>query len=1076
MNKKSILTQSILVALILGTSTVVNAQSAEDFHTDEYKNLGDNALDIINADKAYAKGYTGKNVILGVCDQPTNFASPEFNRKENSELVDSEGNYDWSILIHGTHVSGIVAGDKNNLGSHGVAFNAEVKASNAGQNYQANGYFEINPHMYDYYLKHSEIKIINNSWAEPYYLSSIKNKDEYNKVIDECLKDEGFLSIKAAAENDKLLIFSAGNSGHTMPSIYNTVSNMYKKTKTNIISVTAGNSTGGALVKNSDGSINAQSNGIAIFSDLTQYREDYMVSAPGQNINAANANFASDGKIDEIYSGTSMAAPMVTGVGGLVQQAHPYMNSKQLGDVLLSTANNNINAVDGYFVTLQEDFNEETNKSDLKMNIFYTDGKSRSSDEIHKNLAKYYRENSEYVNSYFSVKNEDEFFNRFDSGRITTDTFYNVPIGSIFGQGIVDANKAVNGLGAINVRRLDKTDISENYTVNGNNETQALYKIDTKGYSGVWSNDIKEIRVGYIAENPLGDSNADFEGEDSDIKDLHDRYLYYKTNWIDKDKQDSFIVKKYIEEYNKDVEKSGLIGLHAGVYKQGEGILNLTGNNTYKGSSIVAEGTLQIDGSIAGDAYSINAGKIAGKGTINGNLYNGASVEGGSYGSADTLNIKGDFNGEGTIGVNSDGNKISSINVENTADISKMDIKAGTKASPNVQGNFITAGELIADKSIDNVEREFSGLLNGKVSINNNSASLSTVANNNTGVFNETFNALNNMYGKLANAGQKEEMQYLYAFDKDKAILSLGEITGGMQANLAHDIIKNRDVISAINKQTSLDREDSLWILNTKHWNSIDNVNAQGYSFTIGKDFTNDDEKYWGILFNYSNNSLNDSLNSGEYDSYNLGLYGGTTKNRANTLIGYLSYGIQDNDVTRNLLTTNSKLKSSYDSSTIGLGVKYSYDLDFAKEDKQSKWHKSPYAKLDMTYYDQKDFKEQGRSVYAQQFGDYDDTYVVGEIGISFDRSEENGSYGLNLGYKRIIDGSGQDMEISFVNDRTNTQFKTYSVEESKDHFIVGGYVDTKLSEKWSLAGQLEHDWSSNSKDLSASINFNYQF
>ena len=56
--------------------------------------------------------------------------------------------------------------------------------------------------------------------------------------------------------------------------------------------------------------------------------------------------------------------------------------------------------------------------------------------------------------------------------------------------------------------------------------------------------------------------------------------------------------------------------------------------------------------------------------------------------------------------------------------------------------------------------------------------------------------------------------------------------------NMAHDIIKNRDVVTAVEKQTNLDRADSLWILNTKHWQNVDDINAQGYSLTIGKDFT----------------------------------------------------------------------------------------------------------------------------------------------------------------------------------------------------------------------------------------------
>ena len=63
---------------------------------------------------------------------------------------------------------------------------------------------------------------------------------------------------------------------------------------------------------------------------------------------------------------------------------------------------------------------------------------------------------------------------------------------------MVDAGKAVRGLGAVNVRRLSAGDISDAYTVHGKAEKQALYSVDTQGFDSVWSNDIKEIRAGYL--------------------------------------------------------------------------------------------------------------------------------------------------------------------------------------------------------------------------------------------------------------------------------------------------------------------------------------------------------------------------------------------------------------------------------------------------------------------------------------------------------------------------------------------------------------------------------------------------
>ncbi len=63
-------------------------------------------------------------------------------------------------------------------------------------------------------------------------------------------------------------------------------------------------------------------------------------------------------------------------------------------------------------------------------------------------------------------------------------------------------------------------------------------------------------------------------------------------------------------------------GLHVGLLKSGKGVLKLNGNNTYQGPTVVTDGAIAINGSVAGDAYSENDGIIMGKGRINGTLYN----------------------------------------------------------------------------------------------------------------------------------------------------------------------------------------------------------------------------------------------------------------------------------------------------------------------------------------------------------------------------------------------------------------------------------------------------------------------
>lgn len=86
-------------------------------------------------------------------------------------------------------------------------------------------------------------------------------------------------------------------------------------------------------------------------SSLAKYVEDTTVAARGDNILSANSAYASQGTLDISLGGTSMAAPFVTGsLCPMVQRAFHYMSAKQLGDVLLSTANDNITVQSGLVV------------------------------------------------------------------------------------------------------------------------------------------------------------------------------------------------------------------------------------------------------------------------------------------------------------------------------------------------------------------------------------------------------------------------------------------------------------------------------------------------------------------------------------------------------------------------------------------------------------------------------------------------------------------------------------------------------------------------------------------------------
>ena len=1118
-NKK--LLSLIVLSLLLAKPYNVFAAGADSFRTDEYKAMGENVLDLINAAGAYAQGYTGKGVTVGVTDVGiVNFSHTEFSGKTGSGVVfdgleSSDVPLTWEAVYHPTHVAGIAAADKNGFGMHGVAYDADIASSSTIKHYYGDGFFESGSSFYDNYLTNPDIKIINNSWGDyNNYLSNVQNEEDFNEIIEYLQNDGSVIEIEKAVNNDKLLVFSAGNDGKLAAGFENNLDVLTsdKAFNDNIITVTAAKAN--SFTKNDNGGFNVKSDAIAIFSNLAMYNEDTTLSAPGWYINSANADFAASGEYYYSEPGTSMAAPMVTGVGALVQQAFPYLSGKQIGDVLLSTSNNNITNKSGYFINYTWGYDENRQINEY-YNILLTGNGSDLENIGWEKLYDYFKNNKETTINYFfggyesdwefyfgenrDVKSADEFKEKYKDilkAVANINVYRNVPLDVIFGQGIVDAGKAVNGLGAINVRRLDKSDISENYTVQGKSEKQALYTVDTQGYNSTWSNDISEIRAGYIDENPLGDDKIDFDGADSDIKDLHDRWVFYTTNSFD-ESGENWMTKYYMDQYNQQVAASGLAGLHAGLYKTGEGILALAGDNIYKGASIAAGGTLQIDGRVVGDVYSKGSGTIAGSGTINGDLYNNGAVEAGSWGAVSdkdgiiTLDVGGNFIGNGVIAVNTDGKQYGIINVEGEADVSGMRLKAGTFAAPGVTGTILTVGKnddnsIVKTLAITDTENsitgaeslntDFSGMLNGKVTNTGTKLELTTSISNNAGIDGARFNAFNGLYNNLT-TDEKQEMQRLYALNNGSLNNAVNELSQSesMHLELARNAIQNRDMRQAVARQQHLDRDEGLWAITGKNWGETDGgLTRHSYNLTLGKDFYNSDSAYAGALFAYSDNSIGGNNADGEYKNYSLGIYGGS-KNSPGTVTGYVSYGVQDNELNRHLGSAfshsgmGSKLESDYDSSVIGIGAKYAYDLHYGKEG----WHVSPYAALDYAHYKQDSFTERG-SVFGVRSGGFSDNYLTGELGFDFNREEENGKYGFSLAYKRILDGDTLDADFAFA--KGGNGFGVQSIDGSKNHIVASAYISSRLSDKWEIGGTLLHDWSSTDRDLSAAVNLNYYF
>lgn len=94
------------------------------FETSEY--LLSKSLKLINASSAYSRGYTGKDSVIGIIDTGIDTSSDQFKNKilfvqdfsSSGTVIDRVG--------HGTHVAGIAAAAKDEIGVHGVAYDAKL--------------------------------------------------------------------------------------------------------------------------------------------------------------------------------------------------------------------------------------------------------------------------------------------------------------------------------------------------------------------------------------------------------------------------------------------------------------------------------------------------------------------------------------------------------------------------------------------------------------------------------------------------------------------------------------------------------------------------------------------------------------------------------------------------------------------------------------------------------------------------------------------------------------------------------------------------------------------------------------
>ncbi|CAI1220551.1 autotransporter outer membrane beta-barrel domain-containing protein [Serratia quinivorans] len=332
-------------------------------------------LGAIHADQAYAAGYSGKGVKLGIFDQPVYAKHPEFAsqgkvinlvttgireytdpyipvkkgdvfRYDGTPSVDSDG----TLGSHGTHVGGIAAGNRDGGEMHGVAFNAQIISAENGDPGPEDGIILGNDGAvyqagWDALIA-SGVRIINNSWgigitekfdqggkdpAYPHFtLADAQKQFDQIKQILGTKAGGAYQGAIDAARSGIVTIFAAGNDYNlNNPDAMAGLAYFVPEIAPNWLSV--------ASLQDPN---NTGDYSISTFSSRCGYTASFCVAAPGSKV---YSSIIEGNSVDNLttgyakYSGTSMAAPHVAGSIAVLMERFPYMTGAQVASVLKTT-------------------------------------------------------------------------------------------------------------------------------------------------------------------------------------------------------------------------------------------------------------------------------------------------------------------------------------------------------------------------------------------------------------------------------------------------------------------------------------------------------------------------------------------------------------------------------------------------------------------------------------------------------------------------------------------------------------------------------------------------------------------
>ena len=281
-------------------------------------------------------------------------ADGELTKARLDEFIAKQATY----IAHGTHVAGTVLANRDGQGMHGVAYAANLSTVRPFSNIYSeisdieSDEKEVEPAPEAYALVYEQlvrqnVRVINHSWGIP---ETLNTPEQLDASLQKQRSSLGAVLAQMSLAGNFLQVWAAGNSenNHTPEAapFADTLSSLPRampELEPYWLSV-----------------VNVDENRLLNpDSYRCGYSMNWCVAAPGARIASSivegeidvKKRYDADGEVNGFdviadrptfgyatMTGTSMAAPHVTGALGLLMERFPYLSNPQIRDVLLTTA------------------------------------------------------------------------------------------------------------------------------------------------------------------------------------------------------------------------------------------------------------------------------------------------------------------------------------------------------------------------------------------------------------------------------------------------------------------------------------------------------------------------------------------------------------------------------------------------------------------------------------------------------------------------------------------------------------------------------------------------------------------